>query len=388
MGIGVFLLALAAARAGETAAPLDRVVSLDLWGAGLNDVAREIQAQTGVEVLFYRHDLPADQDTDNLYLVAGGVSLRTVMECLARRYAFRYRVSRAGRLELSRSYDWAGGTPELAFQRLDDITPGAGGDLDDARRLVGEFVKCLPLLPDEYNFAIEKDPIRDSPKSLQSVIALPPVLSAYLRKAILCLGGEPGDYPFSGERGRENLHAVAQGAYPDMDVLLRRQIAVPEAGNLREILVGVAAQSGLAFILASPGGAQGRGLESGRIGVGRVCEELSVRFGLGRRVFLAAGAVSFESGAGDPWERDERSRELFWDGLAVAGFDARSAAERAGGGAALTSRLRSGEFSSLWRDPVCSLAYSEVTGRLAVIAPANVVEEIARTLGTLALPSQ
>ena len=97
-------------------------------------------------------------------------------------------------------------------------------------------------------------------------------------------------------------------------------------------------------------------------------------------MLFAGGAMLFEPGREGDWEEDARSRMLFWDGLTVAGFDAARAAARAGGAAELVLRLRQKAYPGVWSDPVCGIGYSPAGGRLAVIAPDNVVAAVADEL--------
>ncbi len=383
------LLALALFGAAPAAAadspgappPLERPVRLDLWGAGLADAIREIQAQTGVEVLVYPADLPAAETTGNLYLVSGRVGLGTIIDCLARRYAFRYRVSGAGRIEISRGYGWAAADPALRFVRLDAIVPPGGADVAAIRKFLGQFLKPLPLLPGDFSLALEKYPAPDNPNSLRAVLALPAVLADYLERAIKCLGGDPGDYPPDPAR-RERLFATAGRPAVDWAEFLARPIDTAPGGNVRKTLADAAAQAGAAFILQAPGPAGGRTAEvaAGRAGLGKFSEEMAARLNLGRRVFLPCGAVSFEPGGTGEWETDTRSRELYWGGLAVAGFAAGPAAGRWGGGTGLEGAIRREVFPGLWRDPATAAVYGLAGDRLVLIAPLDAVEAVAAKL--------
>lgn len=379
--VALTLAALSCPSGENGTPPLERMLRLELWGAGLNDAVREIKAQTGVDVLFYRPDLPADRNTDNVYLVTGRVPLRTVMECLARRFAFRYRLSESGKIELSKGYGWVGGDPALRILRLESLTPASGGDPEQVERLLAEFVKPLPLLPGDYSLTLERYPTPENSEALRCVAALPPVLGDYLEKAARCLSGEAGDQP-SGNDADKGTFASAGRVRPDWEGLLTRSVSSPSGGELRAVLSELARQADIAVMIPPPSASVApplMDLNAGRTGLGQASEELSTRYALGRRVFLASGAILFEGGTGDP-ELDARSRELFWNGLAVTGFDARAAADRLGGEAALLAMLKREAFPELWRDPACGMGYSPVTGRLAVAAPLNVMEAIEKLL--------
>ena len=378
---------MAPARAAETARPpLERMVRLNLWGAGLDDAAREIRSQTGVEVLFYRADIPANQNRDNLFLVTGDVPLRTALECLAHRYSFRYRVSRQGKIELSRGYDWAAGKPVLKIIRIDGLTSESGGDAKAVEHLLAEFVKPLSLLGGDHSLTLERYPTETNPQGLRCSLFAPETLCGYLEQAVACLEGDAGD---QAANGRDEVYAVAERLEPDWEGLLTRKVGAPSGSNLHSLLAEMAAQAGVAITVADPPStppdAGLMNLSAPRIGFGGASGELSIRYGLGRRVFLASGAVVFEGG--DPEAvLDGRSRELFWDGLAVAGFTAREQAERMGGAGPLLAALKRDVYPHVWRDPVCALGYSPVSGRLAVIAPANVVSALASRLKSMANP--
>ncbi|MCL2001042.1 MAG: hypothetical protein FWG74_06370 [Planctomycetes bacterium] len=361
--------------------PFERQVRLDLWGATLADAIREIHDQSGVEIVAYPSDFPAQETFDNLYLATGRVGLGTVIECLARRYSFRYRVANSGRVELSRSYGWVGAETALRFLRLDDIASGSG-DEGELRKFLTECVKPMALLPGDFSLAIEKSPIPDNPHALRAVAVLPPVLADYLERTIRCLSGEAGDYPLD-PNDRTRLFSVARTPEIEWHTLLLKPLA-PEYGlDARRFLVNAASQVDAAFILHFPGAIGKEALRDfpeEKMGLGKFTEEAAVRLQLGKRVFLAPGAVSFEPGASHEWEMDNRIRELFWDGLAVAGFPGGLAAERSGGGKELASRLRQNVFPGLWRDPVTAIVYSPTSGRLAVVAPPNVIEAVAKTI--------
>ncbi len=360
---------------------LDRVVKIEVWGGGLNDVVQAVWQQAGVEMLLYPSDFAAPYAMGPLYMSGGRATLRAVLEGLARRHGFRYRVSNAGKIEISRGYDWAASEPALRFIRLDAITPANGANLEEMRVFLGELIKPLPLVAGDYSLTLEKSPTRENPASIRAVAALPPVLADYLERAVKCLSGDPGDAR-GGVRFENRNFAVAWDKPPDWGNLLDRQVRIPAASDVRKAIADVCDQAGVVMILhgaPNPGPAQPLP-GNGTTGLGRMAEELAARFNLGKRVFLPSGAILFEPGQAAEMETDPRSRELFWGGLAVAGFDARLAAERAGGAANLIAALKRDVFPWLWRDPVCAIVFSPVSGRLAVIAPANAVEAVAGKL--------
>lgn len=361
-------------------APLERRVSLDLWGVGLGDALKEIRNQTGVEILVFPSDLPPEETAGGLYLVSGDVSLRTALECLARRYAFRYRVSGEGKIELSRGYGWAGNEPALRFLRLDAFLP-PNADAGAARTLLREFLKPLPLAAGDFSLILERVPAPNDRSFLRAVAVLPPAMADWLERAVKCLGGDAGDWPAAGQRPAR-LFATARRADADWRDILSRQVAFPRSGDLRTTLAALCSQAGVAILLQSPGTGQfsSAGLPEGNIGLGRASEEMVKKLGLERRVFLAAGAIAFESGPGAAWEMDDRSREIFWSGQAVAGFDVRAAAEKAGGGDALAARLKREVFPTVWRDPATAAVYCRENGRLVLIAPLDAVAAAAAWL--------
>lgn len=368
------------ARAAEAVPPLERRLRLDLWGAGLKDVALAVKESTGVDIVFYLPDLPAEENTDTVHLVTGDVSLATVLETLARRFGFRFRVAGATRVELSRGYGWAGAEPALRFARLDCLSV-SGCSPEAERAFFDELLKPLPLLPDGFTVRVEPYPLPGRPGAMRAAAVLPGELAGYFVKAVECLSGGGGDFPAGGGGG--GFFARAREGGIDWEQFLTRPVENPRGENLRALLADIAEQTGAAIALPPPPAAA----ESGRLPadtfrhtLGRICETLSKDFALGRRVFLASGGVVFERGGEPDAETDARTRELFWNGLAVAGFDARAAAARAGGAEALLRRIRREIFPGLWRDPVCALLFSPVTERLAVVAPHNAVEKIAALL--------
>ncbi len=384
--------AAATAAATATAAalpPLERSLRLSLWGAGLNDFAREAKAQTGVDVLFFLADLPPDQNVDNLFLVTGPVPLGAALDVLAYRYRFRYRLSATGQIEVSKSYGWVGDARALRFARLpplagDDARPEATG------RFLLELVKPLELLPGDFSLGVEDYPLPGRPEGLRLTAVLPPVLADYLVRAVRCFQGEAGDDPAGGGTGGAggNLFARARPLPGDWGELLGRQLPAPRGdGGLKELLQTVADQAGVAILLDSlpgeGGGASGRGLPADilRYSLARLTEALAAEWGLGGRVFIASGGVVFNPGAGEgDYQLEGRNGEAFWDGLAVAGFAAKRAVEAAGGEEVVLRLLRREVFPWLWRDPVCGMLYSGATGRLVVVAPANAVRAVGERL--------
>lgn len=375
----VLSLLLSAAAAGDGRRVLDETLRLDLWGATLAETAAAIEAQTGVAVKFSRQDFPDQASSGDVYLVSGTVQLRTVMEGLAQRFGFRYRVSETGRVEVSRGYGWAVSAidrPALCLARLDDLSREGGGDPEAVRKFLGELVKPLALLPDGYSLELESYPTPGQPGNLRLKAVLPGALADNLERAVRCLQGDPGDYPVP----RRDLFARARAASANWDALLSRRVADAGGEDMRAMLADIGESVGVAVVLAGPpsGGCAPRlaaALEGGA-SLGQAAAGLSSLCGLGRRVFLACGAVVFTGVAGDGLELGDGDKELFWGGLAVAGFDARAAAARFGGGRELTDRIRASVFPSVWRDPACALLYSPETGRLAVVAPENVLAEV------------
>ncbi len=393
------LLSLLPLAAGADGPAEERILAkplrLDLWGVSLDETVRAVREQAGVDILFHLPDLPAEfTATENVWLVSGRVSLGTVMESLARRFGFRFRVSGAGRIEVSRGYGWVGEEGALRFIRTQPLESGDGagdesGDASGERpggdpggetaAFLREFIKPLELLGGDFTIRFESYPVPDNPAFLRGTAVMPAVLADYLERAVDCLAGSGGDYPAL--RPNPALFARAAEYGRDWEELLARRVHAPEAAGIRAILLDVADQAGVAIVLRTPPPESGLTLPADidHYTLGRMTEELASGWNLGRRVFLPCGAVVFERGAGEGYETDDRSRELFWDGLAVAGFDVRAAAERVGP-AALTMILRRTAFPGLWRDPVCSLVYSRATGRLAAVAPLNAVEAVADAL--------
>lgn len=358
--------------------PLDRHLRLDLWGVGFSDAAWEIESQTGVRILVYPPDLPKDRNNDNVYLVSGKVSLRTVLECLAVRYSFRYRVSENGTIELSKGYNWIGNEPVLKILRLDKIVkPGTPNEA--LRAMLAECVKPMAIALGEYSISVERYPTIDNAEAMRCSAVLPAVSADYLERIVRCLEGEPGDYPAP---PRPELYARASQNASNWNELLSRPMLMPAGGDTRSILRDLANQANIAIILATAPGTRSQPLGdmSESPGFGIVTGVLATRYGLGQRVVLASGGVAFLPGMDGDMHIDTRSRELFWTGLATAGFDAGKAAEQAGGGQALAARIRREVYPEVWRDPSCAVVFSPATGRIAVIAPINTVAAVAEFL--------
>lgn len=375
------LLPLRSSPAGEESV-LDRPVHLSLWGGSLDAAARTIKEQTGVDILFYLPDLPKEFTAANdVYMVTGQVTLGTALEGLARRFGFRFRVSRAGQVEISRSYGWVGREGALRFIRTPPLGPG-GDPGGETRGFLREFIKPLELLEGDFSISLEPYPVPDNPAFLRGTVVMPQLLADYLERAVACLAGGDGDYPST--RPDPALFARARTSRQDWESFLARPVSSPRGVDIKSLLSDVADQAGVAILLRAPPSASGRGLPGGgeRYTLGRVTEALATGWDLGRRVFLSSGAVVFEPGSPDSHETDSRSRELFWDGLAVAGFDVRVPAEAIGADA-LVPLLRREVFPDLWRDPVCSLVYSRATGRLVVVAPLNAVQAVGERLRSL-----
>lgn len=356
---------------------LERSLHVSLWGESLDETVRAIKEQTGVDVVFYLPDLPPETTREeNVYLVTGQVTLGTVLEALARRFGFRFRISEHGRVELSRGYDWVGEDQSLRFIRTAPLADGEQAD-EETRGFLQEFIKPLELLAGEHTLRLEPYPVPDNAGYLRGTAVMPAVLAEYLERAVACLGGAPGDYP-PPLRPNPTLFARARDYGRDWERLLARQVSSPRGVDIKSILSDVADQAGVAIVIRNAPSGSGRGLPADidRYTLGRVTEVLAAGWNLGKRVFLSCGAVVFEGGAGEGLEMDARSRELFWNGLAVAGFDARAAAERMEPGA-LVGALRREVFPGLWRDSVCSLVYSRAVGRVVVVAPMNVVQAVA-----------
>lgn len=371
---------LSAGAPEEETYPLDRVLKLDVWGGTLENIASDIRKQTGVELVFYRPDFPPEKESRPVYIVTGDVSLRLVMECLARFFGCRYRLSEKGRIEMATGYGWVGQDFVVRFNDLDPlIRPGDG--VAEAALGLREFLRVIPLLSGNYSFTIEESPAPDGKRSAKAVTILPPLLADYFDKAVRCLKEESGDLAQTGNPG-PGASRAAQIERTSWSSLLAANFDI-EAGLADPVAIirEICSRIDVIFMLnGRPGQEAARsGLLAGRTSFGRATEELSGIFGLNRRVFLNPGAVIFEPGKVGEWEEDCKSREFFWTGLVVAGFDIKSSMGKLGGDA-LLGRLRNEVYPHVWLDPMCSLTVNSATGRLATMAPANVVEALAVAL--------
>lgn len=250
------------------------------------------------------------------------------MEGLARRFSFRYRVAESGRVEVSRGYGWEKSTPALKSVYLNPLTEN--GDPEATRAFLEELVKPADLLEGDFYIKMERHPRPDNPGHLRATVALPPVLADYLERAVQCLSGDAGDYPPGSSGTRRNPFAVARDYSEHWDNLLDRRVTPPASSDIKTVLNEVANEAGVAIILGEPPRRDGA-LLSGvneRRSLRQVASELAAEWELGRQIFLSCGALLYDTGAGLHLETDGRSRELFWSGLAVAGFDARGAAAR------------------------------------------------------------
>ncbi len=355
----------------------ERLVHLTIWGGSVQDLAREIQYQVGAAVDFHDADGDDSPVREPVYLVSGQVPLSVVFETVARRYGLRFRITAGGGVQFARGYDWVADFRELRFLRLRPLA-GPGLPADDTRKLLAELLKPLSLLSGDYSVGLEPYPLPDDTNALRALALLPPVLGDYLERAVACLQGAAGDYPPNPLRPGGYM-ARARPLSGDWESLLGRTLASPRGSDLKTILSDVADQAGVAIMLVTPPAEMVRPLPGDieRYTLGRITEVLARERGLGTRVFLADGGVVFEPGADGAFETDGRSREFFWEGLAVAGFPVGSAVRRYGSAAAMTAAIRREVFPSVWRDAVCGLAYSPATERLAVIAPENVVQAVA-----------
>lgn len=378
----------AGAIAGDPAPSLlERPLTLDLWGVTLSEAAKAITEQTGVDIVFFLADFPAEKNTKSVFLVTGRVSLATVMECLGRRYGFRYRLGDTGRLEVAKSYDWIPPDQYAArFIGVNALLAPGGADMDRLRGNLVEFAKPLALLGGDYSLALALTPGAGGGGTTRAEVVLPPVLADYFQKAVKCLSGDAGDYQPGAPEAKNRPPGAPTARQPgfEWERMLNRDMIVPRDLDVHAALKSVCEQAGIAVILESPPPA---GLGSpfsrpgpDRVSLGKLMGDLAEKLALNRRVFLASGGVAFETAQKPEWENDARCREFFWSGLGVAGFDARRAAERAGGPDVLVRTLRESVFPCLWRDPVTAIGYSPVTGRLAVIAPHNVLSAIAARL--------
>lgn len=404
MKLLLLFLFISSAFAAESrgTSPLARPLRLNLANATLTQTAAAIREQTGVEVAFYRPDFPDNAlNAPNVTIATGNVPLAIVMEALAKNFNFRFRVTRDEKVEVSRGYGWTSQLPSLRFVRTRPLTEQSGQSTQSAqspqqeiendalKQLLAEMAKTLALLEGDFTFRFEPYPLPDSPDNTRGTLVLPEIPADYLERGIRCLSGENGDYPPPNGPARPALFARARNCEPDWEDLLSRRVRAPEGKDVHGIIRDVAADAGVAIVVRTLPGAPGPQLDADleRYTFGRISEILSREWGLGRRVFLCPGAVVFEGGE-PALETDARTREFFWDGLAVAGFDARAAVERVKGAAALTTLLRRDVFPGLWRDPACSMTYSPASGRLAVVAPANVMPAIAERIRELGRTGQ
>ncbi|MCC8108641.1 MAG: hypothetical protein LIQ30_06255 [Planctomycetes bacterium] len=371
-GNGVF----GVASAGERPVA-ERLVHLAIWGGSVQELGREIHYQTGVRVDFHDADAEDSPVREPVYLVSGQVPLSVVFETVARRYGLRFRITADGGVQFARGYDWVADSRELRFLRLRPLA-GPGLPADDTRKLLAELLKPLALLSGDYSVGLEPYPLPDDTNALRALALLPPVLGDYLERAVACLQGANGDYPPNPVRPAA-FAARARPLSGDWESLLGRTLASPRGSDLKTILSDVADQAGVAVMLVTPPAEMVKPLppDIDRYTFGRVTDVLARERGLGKRVFIADGGVVFEPGEDGTFETDGRSREFFWEGLAVAGFSVRAAVRQFGDAAALTAAIRREVFPSVWRDAVCGLAYSPATERLAVIAPENVVQAVA-----------
>ncbi|MDR2392412.1 MAG: hypothetical protein LBE84_12145 [Planctomycetota bacterium] len=365
--------------------PLDRRFRLEIWGGNLTDAIQGIKAGTGVETLVYPPDFP-DGETSGLYLTTGRVKLGTVLDGLARRYSFRYRVAGPNRIEISRSYDWVANVPILRFIDLDPVLRGRESDPTRIEEFLKEFVKSLPLLPgDDYSLTVERYSVRTNLYALRAVAVLPPPLVDYLERVVDCLGGAAGDFP----GGMDSRLFARANRYADgWPSLLEQRVIVASGLEPKAFLSEIAQQTGIAVLLdvdAPPDALSFPGVAESEMSLGRFAAELAPRLKARKRLFLASGAVLFEpvSPNGEEMELDGRAREMFWTGLAVAGFSIDRtllSPEKLEG---LASRIRRSVFPGLWNDPATALAVDPWGTRLIVVAPVNVLPAIAEMLASL-----
>ncbi len=367
------------AQAGDKY-PLDRTVRLDIWGGGINDVAAEILKQTGVELVYYKPDFPEQKTVQKIHMVTGDVSLRLAMECLSRFFGCRYRLSESGRIEMSTGYDWVGQDFVVRFNDIDTLIP-ANGATSQTVETLQEFLRVLPLLPGNNSFTLEQKPASESSVQTKVITIAPTLVVDYYGMAVSNLKGEkPANT--SASKPTPFLPKAVTIERASWDRLLAADFDL-EAGLVdpRRIMREICSRIDVAFLLSGvPGQGEVRsGLLAGRTGFGRATEELAGIFGLNRRIFLNPGAVIFEPGKPGEWEEDCKTREFYWMGLSVQGFEAKRAVERLGK-AELISRLRATIFPHIWVDPMCSLAYADTTGILTVMAPPNAVEAVGEEL--------
>lgn len=364
---------------------LNRKLRLDLWGVTLNEAAQEINRQVGAQVVFYRPDFLIDADRSKVggkeeakvYLVTGEIDLRLALECLSRRFGCRYHVAESGRIELSTGYGWIDPNYVMRFNSLDGIVrPGAAAT--SANRELKEFLRVLPMLTGDFTYKFEEAAAGDTAAVGKVITVLPPVLADYFDKAIACFKGDSGDLGTSVNAG-PNLPRATRIERPAWDKLLAENVNLTTGqADPRAIMREICRDRAVAFMLnCDPGtDAPRAGLLAGTTTFGRATEELGGILGLNRRVFVNPGAVVFEPGRESDWEEETKSREFFWTGLAVAGFDVKRSVDRLGEGE-LLKRIRTKVFPDVWYDPVCAIAYSPFAGRLVAAAPANVIEAVA-----------
>jgi hypothetical protein len=359
----------------DTASPLDRTVRLDIWNGGLRDALQAVKQQTGIDILPYPPDFPPDRYVNGLYLVTGNVQLGTVLECLSRRYAFRYRLSNTGRIEISKSCDWAATEPALKFARIDGVFPN-NGDQAAAEQALRELVKPLSILGDEYSLTLERSPSRDNPQSMRAVIVMPPVLADYLERGIAALSGDPGDArPDPKTAGR--IFARAHDSKVQWESFLGNAVHISEATDAQAFFRSLSGDADIAILLASPPENDSSAMPAmSTTTLGQASEAAAARYGVFKRTFLSCGAIIFEQSDSSLWEMDTRRGELFWSGLAVAGFDAGPAAARAGGPGELIAQIRTTVFPAIWSVPACALVFIQATERLCVIAPKNAIDAV------------
>ncbi|MDR0362685.1 MAG: hypothetical protein LBJ46_08410 [Planctomycetota bacterium] len=370
--------------AGEELAlpPYERRVRLDVWGGTLTDAANALYSQTGVQIAIFPPDFPDEVETQPLYMVSGDATLRQAMECLARRYGFRYRLAGNSRIEVSRGYGWANANYLVRFHNTLDPLLGPAGDREELFRLLTCFLRVLPLLPGDASFRIEEAAPGEG-QAIKGVTVLPGPLTGYFEQAVAALVGGSAAAP-------PRIQPAARARVPrrtDWNAILASDLALPATGARPREAAMIAAKA-LEGVLAWKSEPPAHALQQetamrGRT-VGALTGELGSWSGLGKRVLLDGGVIVFEQGLDGEIEEVARGREFFWDGLTVAGFDAVRAAARSGGGAELVLALRRDVFPDIWFDPACGMGYSPVTGRIAVVAPQNVVEAVAHRLRELA----
>lgn len=366
----VLLLCCYAARAGQPV--LDQTVEVQVWGGSLTDALRIITDQTGGNIVYYQPDF-ADIAPGSLFLTTGRVTVRTVLEALARRYSFRYQVSAAGRVAISRSYDWAGTQPALQFTPI----PAALAQKTDKEELgafVREFLKPLSMLQNtDFSWSLEKSPTPENAAGLQFVAALPPVLGQYMQTVFAGMDARAG-------RPAQATHARAWSHPSQPQALLATQIRPPAAGNLRDVLTDIAGQTQTAILTAALPPSLPTRIEAplADTTLGSVSASLAKSLSLGGRTLCTAGALLFWPGAADTLETDTRCREFFWDGLSAECLDISRKAASAGGPEGIIRTIRTQIHPQVWLDPMCTLASLPSDGRVVLLAPANVIDDVRR----------